>query len=226
MKLLLVGLIAASCLQLSARTFTSADGSKTIDAELLNYNPSNGTIVIQIHGQGKRSTVKANLFSETDQEYFKEFLKESEKFKALKISTEDHTERREEDRGIYIYDRQKEHFTVSIHNTGNFDMGGLEAKYTIYYQKYDRDGKKLTESVSGAKSLAGIESQDSADFDTLPVDITIDCKTTSSCPKCVSHASTQKRERVVGIHIQIYNEEDQMLSEYHSSNTIRAIVND
>lgn len=225
MKALLAGFIIVASLPLSARTFTSADGKRTMEAELFSYSPSSDTVVIQLAGQKSRTTTKASLFSEEDQEYFKEFLKESEKFGALRISTKEESESFEDDKGIYIYDRRKEHFDVTIVNRADFALEELTAKYDIYVQKFDKEGKKVIETISGQESIESVYSNGDAVFSTNAAEITTDCETTSSCPKCVKQASAVERERVIGVRVQVFNSDDEMLSEYHSSNTTRTLSN-
>ncbi|MFK7850674.1 MAG: hypothetical protein AB8D78_06810 [Akkermansiaceae bacterium] len=225
MKALILGLALITTIQLSARTFTSADGKRTMEAKLFSYSPSTDTIVLQINGQKSRTTVKASLFSEADQEYFKEFLRESEKFSALRITSKEESEGFEDDKGIYIYDKRKQHFDVVIVNNANFPLEELTAKYDIYLYKYDKEGKKVLETVSGQESIESIAQNDVAELTTDSVEITTGCETTSSCPKCVKHADAVNRERVIGVRVQVFNGEDELLSEYHSSNTTETIAN-
>lgn len=214
----------SACLPLSARTFTSADGSRTMEAELFSYNPSNDTVVIQIDGQSSRTTTKASLFSEKDQDFFTEFLRKKEKFTALQVDSKVESESFESKRGIYIYDKKKEHFAVTIKNRGDFDLEGLDAKYDVYFYKFDKKGDKSVEILSGTESIKSIASKDDARFNTQSVEINIDCATTSSCPKCVKFAASVERERVIGIRVRIFDSGEELISEYHSSNSIRAIA--
>ncbi|MGB1131154.1 MAG: hypothetical protein ACPG4K_13970, partial [Haloferula sp.] len=126
----------ATIASLEARTFTSADGSKTMEAELIAYRPSTDTVVIRMQGRSARSTVKASAFSKEDQAYFKEFLKEASKRDSLKISVKEESDTFKNEGGLYIYKKQKESFTVSVANRGEFDFEDLTAKYDIYLSKF------------------------------------------------------------------------------------------
>lgn len=221
MKLLIIAALATT-LSLEARTFTSADGSKTMEAELIAYRPATDTIVFRAKGRDARATAKASAFSEEDQAYFKEFHKESSKRTALDISVKDKSESFEKEGGLYAYNKRKESFMVSIANRGDFDLEDLTAKYDIYVSKYDKAGKKVTEVVSGESSISTIHGNLDEQFETKPVEVTIDCSTSSSCPKCKAQAASVKRERVLGIHIRVFDGDDEMLTEDYSSNSVRA----
>lgn len=224
MKTFLVGFIIIASLPLSARTFTSADGSRTMEAKLFSYNPSNDTVVLQIDGQNTRTTTKASHFSDKDQEFFQKFLRESEKYDALRVNSSSESESFENKRGIYIYDKKKEHFSVTIKNRGDFDFENLDAEYDVYFYKFDKEGKKSVETLSGTESIESISSKDSVSFGTQAVEINIDCASTSSCPKCVKFAASVERERVIGVRVRIHGSDEELLTEYYSSNSTRTIA--
>ena len=66
MKTLISIMILALTTGVSARTWTSADGSKTIEAELVSK--SGDTITIRLQ-DGRTMTVKPSVFSQADQQY-------------------------------------------------------------------------------------------------------------------------------------------------------------
>jgi hypothetical protein len=217
--LLILGLAA---LPLGARTFTSADGTKKIEADLIAVRPSTDTIVITYKGRNTRVTTKASAFSKEDQAYFKKFHKEATKRHSLRVTTEAEAERFKtgEDR-MYQYDNEKRSFRVSVFNKSDFDFEDLTAKYDIYLNKYV-EGKKTIEVVSGEESIDEILSHIDAQFVTQSVDLIIDCSTKESCPKCQTQAASVKRERVIGLRVKVFNDKDEMLTEYYSSNNAKS----
>lgn len=73
MKSYLLGLILGMGLFLpvaDARTWTSADGTKTFVAELKSYNEEDGTVVVQ-KSNGKTLKFKQTILSEQDIEFLK-----------------------------------------------------------------------------------------------------------------------------------------------------------
>ena len=220
MRILILAILAAT-ITMEARTFTSADGSKTMEAELISFRPSTDTVVFRTKGRSARSTSKASAFSKQDQAYFQEFLKQSTKRESLNISLKEQSDNFKTEGGIYSYKKKKEHYTVSIANRGDFDFEDLTAKYDIYVSKFDKSGKKVVEVVSGEASLESIYSNLDERFDTKSVEVTLDCSTSSSCPKCKTQASSVKRERVIGLHVRVYDAEDELLTDFYSSNSVR-----
>lgn len=221
MKAIILTLALLLPFSLQARTFTSSDGSKTIEADLIAYRPDSDTVVFQYKGKSAPTTAKASAFSTEDQEYFQEFLKNAEKRLALKVSTASKSEKFDDEGGIYSYRKEKHHFTITIDNKASFDFADLEVKYDVYVSKFDKNGKKTIEVVSGTNSITEIESKWNARIETEPVITNIECSTSSSCPKCKKKAASVKRERVIGIRIRIYDDEDEMLAEYYSSSATK-----
>lgn len=214
------------CLLISpsfARTFTSVDGQRTIEAELIDFRPSTDTVVFRYEGKRARQTAKASAFSAEDQKFFMEFLKEKTKRDALVVVAEEESDRVDDEGGIYTYERLNSFFRVSVRNRGEFDIENLRAEYDIFLTRYDSGGKSKPEVVSGEAQLGEVLSKLDETFETESVKITLDCETSSSCPKCERHAASVKRERVVGLRVRIYNEEGEQLTEFHSSNSVRKL---
>ena len=221
---LLLGLISA--ISLSARTLTSADGKKTIEAEIVDYNPDTGKVVIRNEGSIRNTIVDAATFSSEDQDYFKDFLKEAAKRKSLKISADKNSEKVDKDKGsLYIYDKRKESFTVKVSNSGYAEIEDLVAKFDIYVSKYDKEGKKIVEVVSGEEVISGVAANYTHEFESPSVQITVGCATTSSCPKCKVQAASVKSERVIGIHVRLLDRDGgDMLTEFFSSSSVKTAV--
>lgn len=216
---------ALSCLPLlDARTFTSADGTKTVEAELIDYRPANGTVIIQYQGQNTRRTVNASAFSEADNEYFKEFLKEKIMRDSLRIQSSPIEERSQDGGDLYTYTRLNSQYRVSVRNAGKLTVDGLTAKYDIYVQRYDQDGGRKVEVESGVEMLDAIPVNLDAIFETKTVKVTLGCKTSSSCPTCVDQAESVERERILGLRVRLYNDKDELMSEYHSSTSLRSVA--
>lgn len=225
MKALLSALLWA-CLLVSpsfSRTFTSADGQRTIEAELIDFRPSTDTVVFRYKGKSVRQSAKASAFSTEDQEYFVEFLKEKTKRDALEVVVVEETERADDEGGIYTYERLRSFFRVSVRNRGDFGFEDLRAEYDVFLMRYDSKGKSRTEVISGEARLDEILPKLDGTFETESVEITLDCETSSSCPTCEKHASSVKRERVIGLRVRIYNSDGEQLTEFHSSNAVRKL---
>ncbi len=219
--------VAIACgllLPVSARTFTSADGERTIEADLIDYRPASDTVVISYKGKSARQSVKASAFSEADQAYFKEFLKGKAMRESLVVTSTEAEERSEDEGEIYTYDRLSSHYKVAVRNSGKASVEGLNAKYDVYVLRYDKEGQRQVEVESGEVSLDPIPVNLNALFDTDPVKVTLGCETSSSCPTCEKHADSVRRERVMGLRVRLYNDEDELMSEYYSSSSLRSVA--
>ena len=222
MKAFLMILSLCATLPLAARTFTSVDGAKKIEADLISYRPDSGTVVLRFEGKSRRSTTKASAFSKKDQKYFLDFFKESTKRESMKVDAKLKSERFKKEGTTYTYSKKKEQFDVTVANRGDFKFEKLVAKYDVYVSKFDKKGKRIVKTVSGEESIYEILGKASAQFVTSSVEITIDCSSSSSCPKCQTTAAAVKRERVIGIRVRVHDGDGEMLSEYFSSNAVRA----
>jgi hypothetical protein len=223
---LLLGLISA--VSLSARTLTSADGSKTIEAEIIDYNPASGKVVLRNEGSTRNVTVDATAFSPDDQDYFKEFLKDSAKRKSLRLSADKNSEKEKKDKdsaALYIYDKRNESFTIKVANSSSAEIEDLVAKYDIYVSKYSKEGKKIVEVVSGEESIDKLWANYSHEFESTSVQVTVGCATTSSCPKCKTQAASVQSERVLGIHVRLHDGKGgNLLTEFFSSSAVKTAV--
>jgi hypothetical protein len=223
---LLVGLISA--ISLSARTLTSADGKKTIEAEIIDYNPASGKVVIRNEGSTRNTTVDAKAFTQDDQDYFKEFLKDSAKRQSLRLSADKNSEKVKKDKdqtSLYIYDKRNESFTIKVANNSTAEIEDLVAKYDIYVSRYNKEGKKTMDVVSGEESIDKLWANYSHEFESASAEITVGCATTSSCPKCKTQAAAVQSERVIGIHVRLHDGKGgSLISEHFSSSAVKTAV--
>lgn len=220
--ILLVGLLTASVL--SARTLTSSDGAKTIVAEIKDYNPATDRVLIRQEGSDRDMDLEASSFSVGDRVHFHDFLKDATKRRMLDISVRNKTDRLRLPAGIYTYIKNDEVYTISVTNKGVVDLAELTVKYDIYASVFDDKGSKKLEVTSGESSIYRLPAKQTENFDSKAVRITRSCATSSSCPKCVRFAASVQRERIVGIHVRMYDEKGQMITEYHSSNGIKNLA--
>jgi len=225
MKFLVLVVSLISAVSISARTFTSANNSKTIEAELIDYLPSSDKIVIRNEGSNRNVTVNASAFSAEDRAYFNEFLKEKTKRNSLKVSAKDKSEDFEREQGsLYVYDQAKKSFNVKVSNSGSVAIEGLTAKYEIYVSRYDKEGDKVMDVVSGDSSIGKVWGGSSQEFESVSVEVTNGCVTTSSCPKCKTKAASVERERVLGIYVRLFDDSGVLLTEFYSSKSLKSVV--
>ena len=69
-SILFAALLALAIPSLHARTWTSADGSKTFEGDLRSYNPASGEVTVLINGRA--TTFQESVLSEADRAFLKE----------------------------------------------------------------------------------------------------------------------------------------------------------
>ena len=69
-SILFAALLALTIPSLHARTWTSADGSKTFEGDLRSYNPATGEVTVLINGRA--TTFQESVLSEADRAFLKE----------------------------------------------------------------------------------------------------------------------------------------------------------
>lgn len=69
-SILVAAIMGLALSSLSARTWTSADGSKSFDGELRSYNEATGEVTVLINGRA--TTFQASVLSEADRAFLKE----------------------------------------------------------------------------------------------------------------------------------------------------------
>ena len=69
-SILFAALLALAIPSLHARTWTSADGTKTFEGDLRSYNPTTGEVTVLINGRA--TTFQEAVLSEADRTFLKE----------------------------------------------------------------------------------------------------------------------------------------------------------
>lgn len=69
-SILFAALLALAIPSLHARTWTSADGSKTFEGDLRSYNPTTGEVTVLVNGRA--TTFQESVLSEADRTFLKE----------------------------------------------------------------------------------------------------------------------------------------------------------
>lgn len=150
---LLLGLSSAAMAEM--RLFTSADGSKSLTAELIDYDEPRQTITLRLQG-GRQMTTPITAFCEEDQTYAKasaERMAAGRKL-AVRFEGEEGTSSEAKTSTRRITTTQQG-FNVEIRNNGELGITGLSAEYKIFVS---RDGaKKSIEVQEGNLDFAALE---------------------------------------------------------------------
>jgi hypothetical protein len=158
-------------LNLTARTFTSADG-KTIEAEVVSADGLQATLKLS---DGRQAVVPFNRLSEADQAFLAGWIKEHPQ--AIRYSfTVDATKDKLESKTASTGDSlvkgtaTKWLYHVKITNRASQPIEGLKMRYQIHYVDVDGNSKSV-EFKSGAKDVDTLKPGGSTSVDTDPVEL-------------------------------------------------------
>ena len=111
------------------RTFTSADGSKTLQAKMLDYSAAKSTAKI-LRSDGKAMTIPVKALCDTDQAYIKEWYQSSMAGRRLAIRVSDEEVKTGESKAnngkVTAYDSR---FKLNVRNNGDNAFEDIEIKY-------------------------------------------------------------------------------------------------
>jgi hypothetical protein len=158
---LLLGSVAAEAKEY--RTFTSADGTKTIRATVANVTTAkDGSRVAVIQKEnGKRYKFPASALSADDQKYIDKVASIISAARNIKVEVKDTIERGNVKKGNQRkISTDKVAFDISLRNDGKEALENVVVKYKIFYTKEDRLTKKSgkrerTKNVRHLKTQAG-----------------------------------------------------------------------
>ena len=161
MKTLTTFLITISFIAVSAaadiREFTSADGTKTLKAKVLDYSQDKG-VVKMLRVDGKAMTFPVKALSKEDGEYLKVWYQSTMAGRKLAVRITDEekkiSERKTENARVSSYNSN---FKFNVRNNGTSPFENIEVKYQIFYMVDGVKGTKNQDLVaSGQTNISSI----------------------------------------------------------------------
>ena len=151
--------------------FTSADGSKTLDATLIDYNATKGTVQLRIAG-GRAITAPLNAFSEKDTEFVKQSSQKLAIARSLMLDIRTSEDEKVETKTSNAkIEKKNSGFSLHFRNNGFVPLDGITAKYRIYYSK-DRDkGGKEQMVEDGSIQLSSLGPGETEDLKTEKIEL-------------------------------------------------------
>ena len=171
--IILAPLFAALAGGAEMRSFTSADGSKTLKAKVLDVSAAKQTARI-LRSDGKSMTIPLKALSNNDQAYLKEWYQSSMAGRRLAIRISDEEVKTGESKAnngrVTAYDSR---FKLNVRNNGNSAFENIEVKYCIFYTIDGVDGAKNQDLVSnGQANISSIAPRTDQDITTSTVKLT------------------------------------------------------
>lgn len=139
------------------REFTSADGSKTLNAKVLDYSQAKGVAKI-LRADGKVMTFPVKALSNKDGEYLKAWYQATMAGRKLAVRVTDEEKKTSETKTSNAkVSSYESNFKLNVRNNGTSPFENIEVKYQIFYTV---DGVKGTKSqnlvASGETSISSI----------------------------------------------------------------------
>jgi len=177
MKTLTTFLITISFIAVSAaadiREFTSADGTKTLKAKVLDYFQNKG-IVKMLRVDGKAMTFPVKALSKEDGEYLKVWYQSTMAGRKLAVRITDEekkiSEKKTENARVSSYNSN---FKFNVRNNGTSPFENIEVKYQIFYMVDGVKGTKNQDLVaSGQTNISSIFPRTDQNLTTEKVNLT------------------------------------------------------
>ena len=177
MKTLTTFLISIAFIALSSaadiREFTSADGTKTLKAKVLDYSQDKG-VVKMLRVDGKAMTFPVKALSKEDGEYLKVWYQSTMAGRKLAVRITDEekkiSERKTENARVSSYNSN---FKFNVRNNGTSPFENIEVKYQIFYMVDGVKGTKNQDLVaSGQTNISSIFPRTDQNLTTEKVNLT------------------------------------------------------
>lgn len=225
MKACILLLLTGSLLGLAqAREFKSADGSKTVEADFIRYNPRTGEVTLRM-SNGRNMVTKSDFFSDEDQAFFQQEFRKTESEGAISIRGHDRLDRDAYRKDKLVISYTDADYVFTIKNSSEIDFKNLEVKYWVVVERYNQAGPMLeTSNGSGAIDLLEKRSEKEVAGPSLRL-------TTGAAPahatenegearKMASEAAKYGRDRALGWRVEVYDAEGKLLHADSSSSRV------
>ena len=155
------------------RTFTSAEGGKTLKASMLDYSPASGTATIK-RSDGKVMNVPLKSLSEADRTYIDGWYQSTMAGRKLAVSIRDQESKTGESKTNNAKIRKfNSHFEINVRNNGEAAFEDLEVKYRIfYYQDAAKGQTNVHRTSDGEHQIGDLVARADRDLKTNSVQLT------------------------------------------------------
>jgi len=228
-KIFLFVVLLAACATAYAQEFTSADGSKQIIADFIDYDAKQQVVTLRLEN-GRKITSPAAAFSEGDRRYFVGRDKREALKTAIAVEVEKTTERDTENTvGGIEYTSKNYSYGFTIKNSSHLKLKDLNLKYWIVIDR-DNKGDRKREIIEKEKSIAslGVNEAYTVEGPALSLRQKATSVSCSSCPKVrasvAARASEIGRDRIVGTAVEVTNNKGKVLYLHSDSKYVLSMV--
>lgn len=163
--------IGTSLFSADLHTLTSADGSKTMEAAIENYQPSTGSATINV--KGRRMTVPVSAFQVEDKLKFDNWYQTFEVGRKLALSFDemevDGNEKKTSNAKVTQFDST---FKIKVRNNGQQAFEDVKLKYRVFYYRDKDKGPKESTHEDGELDLTNISPRETKELSTESISLT------------------------------------------------------
>ena len=223
--------LGVSCSTLMAREFTSADGSKKIEAEVIHYSTHSKMVTLRM-GDGRRLTTPASNFSEEDRDFLKEMVMAEATKDAIEVDLrtrpKDKSLENDGHRRISIEKRFFENAIV-VQNKSEFTIKGLSLRYWVVLRKYTDAGEEFMDIKDGTEKVGDLEPEDKKEIEIIGVTLiqgaVSNCKPDCrDCNRAAQNAASVNRERVFGHKVEVLDADGKVVATDCSSSRVEDLL--
>ena len=149
LALLIFGMTISAYGQAEWRTYTSSDGARNFDGQLLGYDEESKTATV-VNRQRQTIEFDVNLLSEADQEYIVKTAPTLPVRARLDVRYQSLQERQSSDRTETTRRSESEAgYQITINNFSPLDFRDATVEYAVIYRKDSPTGPATTEIMRG-----------------------------------------------------------------------------
>ncbi len=169
---IVLGLGGLGAAAAETHTLTSADGSRTLEATILSYEPARGTAMIQANG--RRMNVNVAAFQAADKTIFEDWFTATSAGRSLHVTIRDEeqvTAERVVDNGtVKSIDGR---YVLNVRNNAGQGFEDIDVKYRLFYTKDGVDGNRNQSlTMDGEDEISAIGSRQDLTLSTTPAKLT------------------------------------------------------
>lgn len=204
-----------------AREFKSADGSKSVEAEFVRYNPRTSKVTLRMP-DGRNMVTDTAFFSEEDQAYFKEQFRKREMEGAIEVRGHDRLDRDAYRKDKLIISHTDAEYVFTIKNESDIDLKNLEVKYWVVVERYNQN-EPILETSNGSGHIELLEKRSEKDVDgpslrlitgAAPAHAT---DNEGEARKMANEAAKYGRDRALGWRVEVYDSNGERIHAERSS---------
>lgn len=217
-KFLSIIVFLGLALSLNAREFTSADGSKTMEAEFVRYDHDRQKVTLST-GDGRNMVSEASMFSEKDREFFIEAQKEADKKSAISVDTKTKSKNEKKVQGQMMMSYRTSNISFEVLNKSDSEFADMNLHYWVVVER-DNRGNETINVTDGSVKLNQVTASSKEEVEGPSITLTLGAASNCDCPRVAEAAARIGRDRIIGTKVEVVDKEGTVVFSDVSSNRV------